>query len=721
VVVDRSGLALARLGEGSPVSEDFGGWLRAATIAAEDHRFALHPGVDPVGTARAFVQNLRAGRVVEGGSTIAQQLGRHLVVRPPGLRGKLLEAALALQLTARLGRSGVLDAYLSRIWYGNGATGAGAASREYFGRAPAALSLAQAATLAAIPRRPADLDPYENPGLVRRARDRVLERMARHGFVPSAQAEVAAAEPLALVRTPRVEEAPHFVRRLLRGAGAPLGDRLVTTLDLALQAEVEDIVASEMARLAARNVSNAAVVVVHNADRGVRAWVGSADWSGPSGQVDGAMAPRSPGRALKPFLYALALERGRSLADLVSDAPSSWSTTHGRWTPRNYAERAAGPVLLREALATSLNVPAVALLEEVGVASFHRRLRDLGITTLGDQPGRYGLGLALGDVEVRLDELTAAYASFASEGRWRPLRLLRADPQAAGLPTMSPAAADLIADALDDPDARTRAFGDDSALEPPYPMAAKTGTSSGYRDNWAFGVTSAYTVGVWVGNHDGSSMTDVSGISGAGPILRAVMDAAMREERAFPFPEPPGHARGTICALSGDVATSACPGTRSEWLPQVPQRAPCAWHGAQTETRRPGAIGEAGSSGERRGADALPASYAGWSGAKGRYLFADGSAPEVAWPDDGARFWIDADRPASEQALLLRAAGGDPSGPARWLVDGSLIEEVAAPWSAWWSPVAGEHRIEVEIGGVRSAAVRVRVGGGPPAAEHGGG
>lgn len=688
VIVDRNGDRIAeRAGSAALPSRatdlaGFGPDLVAATLAAEDHRFRLHPGIDPIGVARAAAANLHAGRIVQGGSTITQQLARTLVARGPGWRGKAAEAWLAVRLDARLSKDEVLREYLSRIFYGNGAVGADAAARLYFARAPAALSLAQAATLAAIPRRPADLDPLRFPLRVRAARDRVLDRVARAGLADPARVAEAKAEPLVLSPDPTEGEAPHFVRRVFRPV-----PRIDSTLDLGLQREVKALVEAELSELEHRRVRHAAVLVVDNASREVLAYVGSGDWGAADGQVDGARAPRSPGSALKPFLYALAIEKGATLADVVSDTPGTWTTTHGNYHPENYAGSFGGPVTLREALATSLNVPAIRLAEQVGVADFHRRLVDLGLDTLGDRPDHYGLALALGDGEVALDALTAAYAALATGGRWRPLRFTRDAPRPAPRQIIRPTAAFLVADALDDPDARTAAFGHDSVLEPPYPMGAKTGTSTGWRDNWAFGFTPRITVGAWVGNFDGSPMVEVSGITGAGPLMRRVMDAAMEGRPRAAFTAPPGLTRRDVCALSGMTAGDHCAGRRGEWLDGARPR--CDWHSGEGTS--------------------VPGEYAAWAADRG-HAVRPGTAVRVAYPAGGTAFWLDPARSAEDQAIPVRASASGSR--ATWSVDGVPFTSSGPPFSARWVPVPGDHRLTVNVDGVESPAVRIWVGGG---------
>lgn len=684
-VLDRDGVVLAERPSperayGQTVGA-YGSDLELATIAAEDHRFSWHPGIDPIGVARAAVANVRAGRTVQGGSTLTQQLARNLVPRAPGLRGKLGEAFLAVRLDFWLSKSEVLGEYLSRVYYGNAAIGADAAARLYFDRPPLALSLAQAATLAAIPRRPADLDPLRFPLRVRDARDRVLRRMDRVGIDPARIAE-ALAEPLTIT-PPRPEgEAPHFVRRVWKAVPT-----LRTTLDLALQHAAEEAVTEVLENIAAHRADHAAVVVVDNRSRDVLAYVGSGRWRAADGQVDGAMAPRSSGSALKPFLYALALEEGASLADVLDDEPGTWSTTHGSWHPENYDRGSAGPVTLRYALAQSLNVPAVRLAERVGVADLHRRLRALHLTTLTERPDHYGLSLALGGAEVRLDELVAAYATLATGGRWRPLRWTLDMPPSSPVQVQTPAASFLVADALDDPDARAPAFGRISVLEPEFPMAAKTGTSTGWRDNWAIGVTPEVTVGVWVGNFDGSPMVDISGVTGAGPILARVVDAAMAGRPHGRFQPPAALASRAICPLSGLLRGNWCPDTRNEWLRASDSRQSCSWHA------------ESGLS--------VPTEHAAWATRTGAAV--KGNGGRLVSPSAGATYWLEPDRAPSDQAIPFVAEAADDAS-VEWRVDGALV----ATTPRWlWTPVSGEHHISLTIDGEEISLIDVRVAEGP--------
>lgn len=560
VVLDRHGYELARAGtpglaHGTPV-EALPWNVEVALLAAEDHRFRAHPGVDPVAVARALQANVTAGEVVEGGSTITQQLVRTVWSRPAGWGGKLWEAWTALRWEIRADKDTILLEYSNRLYFGRSAYGVSAAAHTFFDKSPETLSLSEAAMLAAKPRSPASTDPFDHPTAARDARDRVLERIHELGLADTTDALATQLEP----RHGTVwRDAPHFVRTLDVGPGTTR-----TTLDLDLQADVQDIVRAQLGLLEDRNVQQAAVLVVERRTAAVRAWVGSAGWTTDAGQVDGVLARRSPGSALKPFVYALALdEGGLTLASMVDDLPGSWPTTHGTYRPRNYDETFYGPLRVREALATSRNVPAVRMTELVGVAELHKLLKQLGFG-LDERPDHYGLALSLGDAEVSLYELVRAYLALASHGGVRGLHVVPDTPTDAGEQVITAPTAALILDALDDPDARARAFGVDSALEPAFPMAAKTGTSVGWRDNWAVGVTPEHVIGVWVGNFDNSPMADVSGVTGAGPILRQVAERAYTGERT----ELVQHhlERRRICPDSGELRGATCPNGMPEWF-----------------------------------------------------------------------------------------------------------------------------------------------------------
>jgi penicillin-binding protein 1C len=496
-----------------------------AVLAAEDKRFYSHHGIDWLATSRAIVAGLTHGRVVSGASTITQQLVKISERRPRTWRAKLIESVTALRLEQSWSKDQILAAYLNRLDFGNLNIGLAAAADYYFGKPVSDLSDAEAAFLAGLPKNPRKLNPHVAADAARRRQLTVLERMRSNGSLDAARYDRAIAESLALRPPKRRFRAPHFVEMVLQQLPETPPAELRTTLDFRLNEQVETIVRDRLAQLREQNVRNAAAVVIDNKTGDVIALVGSENYFSPgAGQVNGAWAQRSAGSALKPFTYLLALERGATPATMVADVRTSFPADGGFYRPENYNRRCYGPVRYRTALASSLNIPAVkVLLAAGGPAALHERLRECGLTTLTRPPEVYGLGLTLGNCEGRLLEMTNAYASLARLGEFRPWRVL---------PTSTiqihrysrPELVWQIADILSDNSARTLAFGMNSALRFDYPVACKTGTSTDFRDNWTIGFTPEFSVGVWAGNFDGSPMREVSGVSGAGPILHAIFD-----------------------------------------------------------------------------------------------------------------------------------------------------------------------------------------------------
>jgi len=558
-ITDRSGRPLRRLLANdqrveSLVFEQIPRPLVDAIVSAEDQRFWTHGGIDGIGLVRATLDSLFAGRPVSGASTITQQLVKvaHERYNNRSWKDKLREMAYARKLETTWSKEKILAEYLQRVNYGNQSTGCAAAATLYFKKPLGDLSLAECAFLAGLPQAPTRLNPYRNFDGAKRRQEWILSRMEEDGRLTAAEAAKAAAEPLKLRRWTGGFEAPHFVEMLLAEAEAwrldPREDgrdpmaiaespspSIRTTLDLELQHFCERTVRGRLASLENGLEPEAAVVVIDNRTGGIRALVGSPDFFEPrEGQINGALAARSAGSTLKPFTYLLALQQGDSPATIVDDLPTEFMTPSGLYAPNNYDRRHYGPMRYREALANSLNLAAVRTLERIGGPErLHGALVSLGLTTLGKGPEHYGLGLTIGNAEVRLLELTNAYACLARLGEWRPavLRTDEESPQAdAAGPSPSssarlePAASWLITDILSDAQARARCFGLESPLRLAFPAAVKTGTSTDFRDNWCVGFTAEFTVGVWMGHFDYRPMDRVSGVAGAAPIWRDIMN-----------------------------------------------------------------------------------------------------------------------------------------------------------------------------------------------------
>ncbi len=503
--------------------------LVKATLAAEDKRFFEHPGIDFAATGRALTDNLRHNRITSGASTITQQLVKiSTPVSKRTLWKKAHEMILARRLESRWTKDEILTAYLNRVDYGSHRQGCAEAARHFFNKPLADLSLAECALLAGLPQAPSRLNPHRHPTEALVRRNWVLDRLQSEFSYPPDAIARAKAEPLVLATAQADNPIPHLTREL------PPGTR--TSIDADLQRETGEILRSELARLTQQNVQQGALVVLENATGEILALHGSPDFeSSNGGQINGALSPRSAGSTLKPFTYALAFQNQHLFpGTIIADIPTGYQTEEGLDAPQNFDRRHHGPVSLRHALATSLNIAAMRLLNQLGGPEvLHQLLTDLGVT-LPKSAGEYGLGLTIGNAEVSLLALTNAYATLARLGKSRP-PVFEHRSSGPATSVLDPGPCYLIADILADNQARAAAFGTHSPLRLPFPCAVKTGTSSDFRDNWCLGFTRDFTVGVWVGNFDNTPMAGVSGVDGAGPIFQRTMMALHRHQPpAFP-------------------------------------------------------------------------------------------------------------------------------------------------------------------------------------------
>ena len=560
-----------------------------AVIASEDRNFYRHPGVDPEGIARAVLLDIRAGRFAYGGSTITMQLARmlHSAGAPRTMTNKIREAVLALRMERAVDKRTILEQYLNRAYYGNGAHGIEAAARRYFGKPAVGLSLAEALLLAIVPRAPTGYDPVRHLDAAMRRRDYVLDLLVQRGLLTEDMVARVHAEPVRPVLHQPPHRAPHFTEWVLASLPADVrarGGVVRTTLDLPLHELLAHRVREHVAGLARRNLQQAGALVLDTASGEVLAMVGSTG-EGEHASIDITTWRRHPGSALKPFIYALAIEAGDHPASIAHDI----YTDAADYRVINQSQPERGPVPYREALAGSYNMAAVDVLRRVGVAKLMSMLRRAGVGPLGGTPEDYGLRLALGAAKVRLLDLAGAYGFLARGGSviapagiiearsddgmvWRPRA--RTEQRIA-----SPATSWLVMDMLADPEARRPAFGQELPLDLPFRVAAKTGTSRGFADTVAVGVTSEYTVAAWAGNFDGSPTQGLVAMQSAAPLVRAGLLLAGDGHTLRLPPRPDDVDGGVVCALSGKRPSAHCPHRKHEHFARGhgPSEI-CDWH-----------------------------------------------------------------------------------------------------------------------------------------------
>ena len=683
--------------------------LTDIVIAAEDRRFWFHPGVDPVGIVRAAWQNRSAGKTVSGASTISMQLARLLRAGERNgagpMQAKLREAWEAMQLERRLGKKGALELYLNLVPFGRNVEGFPAAARAFFGKPLAELTVSDLLVLAVVPRSPSFYDPHANPANNRAAvlrlgleklgadsldaaYDRILDP-GRSGIWP--------------FRT------PHFIRWLAGQPSIAASDGrlpLRTGIEGELQAYLENLLSRTVDDARAKRVSNAAGLFLRPDDMTIAAWVGSVDFNDvlSQGQVDGVTMLRQPGSTLKPFLYSMALEQGFTASSVLPDVPTDFGGAEV-YTPANFNDQFNGPVRLRQALASSLNVPAVYLLRRIGVGPFTDRLLAAGFKSLESQKGKLGLGLALGNAEVSLLELTQAYGLFLHDGNLVQVKPLLAPDAAApdaaapdaaasdaaapaGAPAQAPAAATrkvidpqaaaLVRDILTRHPDRVLTFGRDGNNRLQFDGAMKTGTSNQFNNIWAVGFTTDLLGGVWLGNFGGQTVVGTADSGYPAGVMRKMLEVFSSHR---PFPDLAGFRQVAVCALSGMTATDACAHQVMEWLRPGTESGPCDWHvksGTGIRIR-------------------YPQEYQAWLG-RYRYRPSDGYKDgdlAILRPLDGAVFYMDPGLPLEKQQLAIEATG---TGTAELSIDGISVFKGAFPFKTWFQLRAGNHRMLLSNG-----------------------
>ncbi len=630
-------------------------FLRTAFVVAEDKRFYEHSGPDWRARLSAAWTNVKSGRAVRGASTISEQVVRILHPRPRTLWSRWLEGWEARALERRFTKDEILELYRNQVPYASNRRGVRQAARHYFARDLATLSKKEMLALAVLVRAPTRFDLKRNAAASAGAIERLADALVQHGRLSPAERQATLAEPLVLEEPRLAVAAPHFVEHARAGSDWAQ-PKLVTTLDAGLQAKVQRMLDERMRFLASRRVANGAVLVVDHVAGEVLAWVvaGGGAEEGPASHIDAVTTPRQPGSALKPFLYALALDHGWTAAQVIDDAPLTESTSGGLHSYQNYSRLFYGEVALRDALGNSLNIPALKTLQHVGAEPYLRTLASLGFAGLSNHPDFYGDGIALGSGDVTLLELVQAYGALANGGVFRPVATRLDEAAAHGARRVySAEAASLVANILSDADARALEFGRDSVLAFPVQTAVKTGTSSDFRDAWAVAFNYRYTVGAWMGNLDQTPTDGVTGSTGPALLLRSVFAELTRDADTRPLYLSPKLVRAAVCVpMPLRRAAGECL-RRDEWF--VPGTEPAA---TTVAAERDVEI-------------------------------------RLRQPTPGLQLAFDPRLPAASQAFEFALQGVAPSARVLWTVDGREIEKAGATYR--WNVTRGDHRVAATV------------------------
>lgn len=733
LILDRHGEIL---GEVAGDRDSFGFWpvpymlpekIAVATVQTEDRHFYEHGGVRFRSIARAIRQNLEAGHVVSGASTIAMQVARMQSGRSRGLVAKVAEAVEAIFLVDRYGHDEVLRQYLTVAPYGNRVHGAARAARTYFDKPVEDLSWLQAAYLAALPQAPARMNPFDPEGRERglRRAKRILVMLHERGLITTHDLEVALQSDLGVIeRKPRPPETVHAALAWAKRAATRDDVIQRATIDLEMQQKTAAIVKKNLDRVRERGATNSAAVVVDLESGDVLAYVGSADYfdADAHGAIDFLDVKRSPGSTLKPFLYGLALESGRyTAASQLPDTPMDFVNEAGRsYLPKNINKSFLGPMLLREALANSRNIPALRVLGDVGVEPALTLLQKGGVSDVSFEPGRYGLGLALGNLHTTALELAGLYRALGDRGLSSPLRFFVDEERREPVRLFQEDTALLLENILSDSSARQPSFPAGSALDYEYAVAVKTGTSQGYRDGWTVAVSDRLVVVVWVGNHDWRRMNNLGGLAGTADAAHDIMDALMPmrmpwKHVATSFTNPDGYKTRLVCALSGKLAGPECPHKKSEMFKAGTEPfTTCDMHVRARVDRRNGLLAT-----ERcpknvvdeRPYVKLPDVFAAWARQQHIDVLPEDESPlcggmpkivedaEVALvePRAGVKFTWDPDTPPEFATIRLRADVEPRSEEVVFLVDGSPVAKVGYPHEARWTLTPGTHTIQAAL------------------------
>lgn len=623
-------------------------------VSEEDAHFYHHPGVDFLSVIRAWWQNKKAGHVVSGASTITMQLVRMVHPRQEevGIKTKIREMFRAFSFEAKMSKKQILELYLNNVPFGFQVEGVGSAARSFYGVEPDKLTKDQMESIVKIPRRPSE-------------------------YAPSKTYDYKT-------------QCPHFILQVVskyKGKNQAIPPEVTLSVDLDLNTKVEKLIQAKLSEYKEARVHNGAAFVINNHTGEIVVWVGNASFDDAehSGQIDGVLVKNQPGSSMKPFLYALALESGFSPSSVLPDIQMDFGG-EGVYVPLNFNNMFNGPVLFRNALASSLNVPAVYLLYNVGMENYLERLDMLGFESLAGKRDSMGLSLALGAGEVTLYEMVRGFSVFTNDGQLiEDTSFLKTDEKARLNKVYSSDTARIICSILSDKNARSLGFGNAQVFDTKYPCIFKTGTSNQFQNIIALGSTSEYTAGVWMGNYEGETVVRQTGSSIPASVVRQILDELTERYGALEFLEPKLYEKRQVCALSGMKPCPSCPSKISEYVVKnsnedLPWNTTCNWHYSVNG----------------RVAISYPSEYQHWSNGRNYAGSISGEKAdvEIRFPRNKASFVYDPLLPKESQMLHVLAVGGG-SAVTTLFYDGNYVGSVQGILE-WDIPLErGVHSLEV--------------------------
>lgn len=681
--------------------------LEQAVITYEDRSFYYHFGINPWAIARAIYLNIKFQDIKSGGSTITMQLARIAKPKSRTVAHKIVEMLQAIKLEIKLSKQDILQKYLNFAPYGGNIIGYQTASYKYFQKKPINLTWSEAATLAVLPNAPSLISPGKHSSELIRKRDSLLEKLHQKGKIDAATLRLSKLEQIPTVVSPLPQLAPHLSRKIIQLTSE---NPIKSTIDLDVQQRCEEILYRRAKLLQSAGIANVSVVVADTKSGEIIAYCGSQDFwdTENNGQVDGILAPRSPGSTLKPLLYALSIDEGIILPQTkINDVPSYY----GAYAPQNANLDYDGLVTSKSALVRSLNIPAVRLLYTYGLSQFYHQLKTIGISTLFRRPSDYGLTLVLGGAEIKLLELAAAYRALGNEGKYAPLTFLQAQNKEREFFFVSAGSAYLTLQMLQE----VKRPGSEyywKQFENQWPLAWKTGTSFGNRDAWAMGVNPQWTIGVWVGNFGGNGNPAIQGAATAGPILFSIFESLPKDDKSVWFDIPTDLVPVQLCSESGYLVGESCQDTIVAWRPESAKLLQvCPYHTSKfiDKTRKKYVCSQCWEEGRYEQVDVLEYLPIVAKYLKRRGQFVPNILPHnpscvhsgftnkisIIYPTNESKIYLPLDFGNEKQKLSVKLANNYEFSTLFWYLDDSFVTSSKAKENIAFDVAKGTHRLYV--------------------------